>query len=148
MHAIVRYTGGLSFMGKGETNHWVAMDGPPELAGEDGASRPKELLLLALGGCTGADVASLLNKRRVRYRKFEVAVDGDLADEHPRVFTRLSLTYRFEGDDIAVSELERAIRMSQDKYCMVSAMLRKAVPIDWVAELNGQRVLEGTEAHA
>jgi putative redox protein len=148
MHAMVRSTGGLSFIGKGETNHWVPMDGPPELGGDDAGSRPKELLLLALAGCTGADVASLLNKRRVRFRTFEVAVDADLADEHPRVFTHIALTYRFEGDDIAVSEIERAVHMSQDKYCMVSAMLRKAVPIDWVAELNGQRVLEGTEAHA
>jgi len=148
MQAIVRYTGGLSFMGKGETNHWVTMDGPAELSGEDAGSRPKELLLLALGGCTGADVASLLNKRRVRFRKFEIAVAAEVAETHPRVFTHIALTYRFEGDDVPVAEIERAIHMSQDKYCMVSAMLRKAVPIEWSAEINGDRVLEGSEASA
>ena len=148
MQAIVRYTGGLSFMARGETNHWVAMDGPAELQGEDAGSRPKELLLMALGGCTGADVASLLNKRRVRFRKFEVAVTAEVADTHPRVFTHIALTYRFEGDDVPVAEVERAIHMSQDKYCMVSAMLRAAVPIEWTAEINGQRVLEGSEASA
>jgi putative redox protein len=73
-NAIVRYTGGLSFIGKGDTNHWVTMDGPPELHGENGGCRPKELILLALGGCTGADVASILNKRRVAFRKLEIAL--------------------------------------------------------------------------
>jgi putative redox protein len=148
MNAIVRYTGGLSFIGRGETNHWVAMDGPPELNGEDAGSRPKELLLLALGGCTGADVASVLNKRRVRFRKLEVAIAAESATEHPRVFTRIGITYRFEGDDIPVAEIERAIHLSQDKYCMVSAMLRRAVPIEWAAEINGQPVLTGSDVPA
>jgi putative redox protein len=145
MRAIVRYTGGLSFLGRGETNHWVPMDGPPELKGENAGSRPKELLLIALGGCTGADVASILNKRRVAFRKLEVEVAADVTTEHPLVFTRFELVYRFEGDNIAVAEIDRAIRLSQDKYCSVSAMLRHCGPIDWSAEINGDRVLSGGE---
>jgi putative redox protein len=146
MHALVRYTGGLSFLGKGETNHWVAMDGPTELRGENAGSRPKELLLLALGGCTGADVASFLNKRRVPFRKLEVALSAQTSTEHPIVFTHVDITYRFEGDGLPVADIERAIRLSQEKYCSVSAMLRHAMPIDWTAEINGVRVLSGSEA--
>jgi putative redox protein len=146
MQALVRHTGGLSFIGHGETNHWVAMDGPTELGGENGASRPKELLLLALGGCTGADVASLLRKRRIPFRKLEIALSADSATGHPLVFTRIEMVYRFEGEGVPVEELERAIHMSQDKYCAVSAMLRTAAPIEWTAELNGRRVLSGREA--
>lgn len=146
MNAIVRYTGGLSFIGKGETNHWVAMDGPPEFGGENAGSRPKELLLLALGGCTGADVASILSKRRVPFRKLEVALSAAISTEHPIVFTRVDITYRFEGDDLPVADIERAIRLSQEKYCSVSAMLRRAMPIDWTAEINGVRVLSGSGA--
>ena len=148
MNATVRYTGGLSFLGKGDTNHWVAMDGPPELKGENAGSRPKELILLALGGCTGSDVASILNKRRVPYRKFEIGLTAEKATEHPIVFTRIDITYRFEGDHLSVEELERAIHLSLDKYCSVSAMLRKAMPIDWTLEVNGERVREGSEAAA
>ena len=148
MHAIVRYTGGLSFIGKGETNHWVAMDGPPELRGENAGSRPKELLLLALGGCTGADVASILNKRRVPFRKFEVALEADTTSEHPIVFTHIRLTYRFEGDGLPVADIEQAIKMSQEKYCSVSAMLRKAMPITWTAEVNGRQVFAGSETES
>jgi putative redox protein len=146
MNATVRYTGGLSFLGKGDTSHWVAMDGPPELKGENAGSRPKELILMALGGCTGSDVASILNKRRVPFRKFEIDLAAEKSTEHPIVFTRIDITYRFEGDNLPIEEIERAIRLSQDKYCSVSAMLRKAMPIDWSLVVNGKKVMEGNEA--
>lgn len=145
MQAIVRHVEGLAFLGKGESNHWVPMDGPVQLHGTEAGSRPKELLLLALGGCTGADVASILRKRRVDFRKLEITLDAEATTEHPVVFTRVHIRYRFEGESVSVAEMERAIRLSQEKYCSVSAMLRKAVPIDWSAELNGSLVLEGSE---
>ena len=145
MNAIVKHTGGLGFIGKGDTNHWVVLDGPTELGGENAGSRPKEILLLALGGCTGADVASLLTKMRVPFRKLEIALAAETATEHPQVFTRIDLTYQLEGDNLDVSKIERAVRLSQDKYCPVSAMLRAAVPIHWTAEVNGRRVLSSSE---
>lgn len=148
MHATVRHVEGLAFMGKGETNHWVPMDGPAELHGSDAGSRPKELLLLALGGCTGADVASILRKRRVDFRKFELVLEADASAEHPVVFTHAHVRYRFEGEGLPVAEIERAIRLSQDKYCAVSAMLRRAFPITWSAELNGTQVLASSEVEA
>jgi putative redox protein len=75
-----------------------------------------------------------------------MAVAAETGTLHPIVFTRIALTYRFEGDNLPVDEIERAIRLSQDKYCSVSAMLRCAVPIEWIAEVNGARVLRGTES--
>jgi putative redox protein len=141
--AIVKHVDDLVFLGKSSSNHWVPMDtnfaGLPPMAG----SSPKEMLLVAIGGCTGMDVVSLLKKRRVAWRRFEIGLQADVAAEHPRVYTRVQITYRFEGDGVPVAELERAIRLSQDKYCSVSAMVRKAAPIFWTAELNGQKVLEG-----
>jgi putative redox protein len=143
---VVRFVENLAFIGKSSSNHWVPMDSNLQGLPPAAATTPKELVLLALGGCTGMDVASILSKRRVSFRKFEIALAAELAEEHPRVFTRIDVTYRFEGDEVPLAELERAIKMSQEKYCAVSAMLRKAAPIRWTAEVNGQKVLEGSEA--
>ena len=150
MKATVRRVDGLTFVGKAKTNHWVVMDGPTAAGGESGASTPKELLLLALGGCTGFDVATVLKKRRIGFGELEVAMEAEETAEHPRVFSSLHVTYRFTGNhpvvseqDRAVAALKRAVRLSHDKYCAVSAMLRRAFPIHWVVEFNGQKVLSG-----
>ena len=147
LHATVRHTGGFSFLGKADSNHFVVMDGSEKIGAEDGAARPKELVLFALGGCTGFDVILILKKRRVAVRGLEIELAAEESPDHPMVFTGVEITYRFEGDDLAVAEIERAIRMSHDKYCSVSAMMRNAFPIGWRALLNGQEVLrEGERA--
>jgi putative redox protein len=145
LEATVRHAGNLTFVGKSNSNHWTVMDGSQKIGADDGATRPKELLLLALGGCTAFDVEMILRKRRVGLRRFEVSVRAEESSEHPMVFTSAELTYYFEGDGIAVPELERAIRLSQEKYCSVSTMLRQAFPISWKAILNGDEVLSGSE---
>jgi putative redox protein len=119
------------------------MDGSQKVGAEDAAVRPKELMLLALGGCTGFDVRMILQKRRIELSRFEVSVRAEEVTEHPMVFTEAELTYRFEGPDVAVADLERAIRLSQEKYCSVSTMLRQSFPIRWKAFLNGEEVLSG-----
>ncbi len=148
MKAVVKYQGGLAFVGKADSNHWVAMDSNLQGLPPAAATSPKELALLALCGCTGMDVASLLNKRRVAFRSLAVEAQADVAAEHPRVFTRIALTYRLEGDEVPVAEIERAIKLSQERYCSVSAMMRKNCPIHWTAELNGEPVLRGAEVAA
>ena len=127
--ALVRQVKGLSFAGLTDSGHWVTMDGPAEMGGSDAATRPKELILLALGGCTGADVVSILEKKRVRLAGFEVGLTAEVAEEHPQVFTRIHIEYRFYGEGLAEKDLERAIELSQNKYCAVTAMLAKAVEI-------------------
>ena len=136
MKANVVQVKGISFIGKAATNHWVAMDGPADFKGSDAGTRPKELILIGLGGCTGADVASMLSKMKAPVSRFEIDIDAESAEEHPKVFTKIHLTYKFWGEGVKEDNLEKAITLSQDKYCSVSAMLKKAVEITHSYKLN------------
>jgi putative redox protein len=127
--AVVRQVRGITLAGKSETNHWVVMDGK-DAAGEEGAaSTPKELLLIALGGCTAMDVLPILRKKRVQVDDFEVRLTGNAREEHPQVFTDIHIEYVFYGDAIPETDVRRAIELSTTKYCSVSAMLRDTVRI-------------------
>lgn len=128
-HAIVKQVQGLTFAGKTDANHWVMMDGPVELGGSDAATRPKELILVALGGCTGSDVVSILKKKRAQVDAFHIEFTAETADEHPQVFTRIHMEFVVRGRDVRPADVERAIELSETKYCAVSAMLRPAVAI-------------------
>jgi putative redox protein len=128
-HAILKQIDGVTFAAKGDTNHWLLMDGPETVGGTDGASRPKELILFALAGCTASDVVSILKKKRVALQDFSMNLTGHEADEHPKVFTDIHVEYVFTGDDIEPADVERAIELSTSKYCSVSAMLTPKVTI-------------------
>lgn len=128
-HAILKQIDGLSFAVKGDSNHWVIIDGPASVGGNDAGSRPKELVLYALAGCTASDVVSILKKKRVSLYGFEMHLTGHEAEEHPKVFTDIHVEYVFIGDDIDPADVERAIELSTTKYCSVSAMLRASVKI-------------------
>jgi len=143
MKATVKQVDGYALVGRANSGHWVPMDGSAKIGAVDGAARPKELVLLALGGCTAFDVEMILRKRRVGLEGLEIELEADEAGEHPMVFTEVRMTYHVWGD-LPVADLERAIRLSKDKYCSVSAMLTRAFPIRWRAILNGDPVLEGT----
>jgi len=127
--AIVKHIKGVTFLGKSDSNHWVTMDGPESFGGSDAGSRPKELLLIALGGCTGSDVATILQKKKVQLEDFEMNISADVADEHPQVFTKINVEYIFYGKNILEKDVERAIELSQTKYCSVTHMLNKAAEI-------------------
>ena len=127
--AIVKHIKGVTFLGKSDSNHWVTMDGPESFGGSDAGSRPKELLLIALGGCTGSDVITILQKKKVQISNFEMNISADVAEEHPQVFTKINVEYVFHGKDIQEKDVERAIELSQTKYCSVTHMLKKAVEI-------------------
>ncbi|MEP0861089.1 MAG: OsmC family protein [Ignavibacterium sp.] len=128
--AFVKQVKGITFVGKTDSNHWITMDGPEEFGGSNAGIRPKELLLISLAGCTGSDVASILSKKRVKLDGFEMNITADVADEHPQVFTKINLEYVFYGKNLPIKEIERAIELSQTKYCSVTAMLQKAMPIE------------------
>lgn len=121
---------GLTFAAKGESNHWITMDGPENFGGSDAGARPKELLLMALAGCTGSDVVSILQKKKVNLTDFEINITAQQTEEHPKVFTELDLEYVFYGKDIKIKDVERAIELSTGTYCGVSAMLKKAMKIN------------------
>jgi putative redox protein len=138
--ALVRQVQGITLAGNTDSNHWVVMDGPRELGGSNAGVRPKELLLLALGGCTASDVISILHKKRVEPDAFEIHITAEQRDEHPQVFTKIHLEYVVRGDDIRAQDVIRAIELSETKYCAVSAMLRPAVPITWSYRIEPGRV--------
>jgi putative redox protein len=112
------------------------MDSEKRFGGTEGAAKPKELFLMALAGCTGMDVASILSKMRVRLDDFELWIDAEEAEEHPKVFTKIRLEYRFFGKEIDTDKVEQAIELSATKYCAVSAMLKKAVEIQSSYRIN------------
>jgi len=109
--------------------HSLIVDAKPEGGGENRGPRPKGLLLSALGGCTGMDVVSVLGKMRVALAGFRVEVEAPLTEDHPRVYSSIHIRYIFQGKDLPMDKLERAVQLSQEKYCGVSAMLVKATPV-------------------
>jgi putative redox protein len=99
------------------------------VGGAEDGFRPLELMLLSLGGCTGMDVISILQKKRQRVTGFEIHVQGERAKEHPRVFTSITVEYHFQGYDLDQASVERAVELSETKYCSARAMLSQVVPI-------------------
>jgi len=129
MNAEVRLVHEMSFVGKAGSGHWVAMDAAETVGGANGASRPLELLLIGLGGCTGMDVVSILRKKRVPFTELWIEVEAPQALDYPMVFTDITITYHVVGYGVKETDVVRAVELSQEKYCSVSAMLRKAAPI-------------------
>ncbi len=127
--ATVKQLDGITFAGKTDSNHWIMMDGPEEFGGSNAGIRPKELLMISLGGCTGSDVASILKKKRIKLDGFEMNISAESTDDHPKVYTKMNIEYVFYGQDIKESDVERAIELSQTKYCGVTAMFDKAMEI-------------------
>jgi putative redox protein len=127
---------GVTFIGKAQSNHWIAMDGPEKFLGSNAATSPKELILIGLAGCTGSDVASILSKMRENVTRFEIDVDAEIATEHPKVFTKIHLKYQFWGKNLKKENIEKAINLSQENYCSVSAMLKPKVKISFSVEIN------------
>lgn len=129
MKAVIKQVERCAFIGKADSNHWTAIDVPKDSCGTDAATNPMEMVLLALGGCSGSDVVSILEKKKVVLDGFEINIDADRAESHPMVFTKIHLEYVFYGKNLDSSALERAISLSLEKYCPVNAMLKKSVEI-------------------
>lgn len=144
--AIVKQLQGITLAAKGDSKHWVMMDGSPIFGGSEAAPSPKELLLFALGGCTAMDVIPILKKKRVPLEGFEIHLSGNTQEEHPQVFTDIHIEYVFFGENINPADVERAIELSTTKYCAVSAMLRKAVTITHSYRIKPSKVSESSLA--
>jgi putative redox protein len=122
------------------------VDADPEFGGQGYGPKPKGLVLTALAGCTAMDVISILRKMRVEVDGFEVEADGELSEEHPRKFTEITVTYRFEGTDLPADRLRRAVDLSENKYCAVNAMLRPTVHLRHQIVVNGEVLDEPVSA--
>jgi putative redox protein len=126
MNARVKWTDGYQFVGESKTGHALVMDSPE---GAGTAATPMELVLQALCGCTGMDIVSILQKMKKDLRKLEISAEAERSEDYPKVFTRIHLHYKIEGKGVDKESVEKAIRLSEDKYCSISAMLRKSVAL-------------------
>jgi putative redox protein len=129
MDAKVTWAGGMTFDGVADSGFQVKMDTSVESGGSNSGVRPMELVLIALGGCTSMDVVPILKKKRQEVNAFEIRIHGDRAEEHPHVYTHITLEYVVTGHNIDQAAVERAIELSETKYCSVMAMLRKSTEL-------------------
>lgn len=111
--------------------HSVKMDAMEKFGGKDYGPRPKPLIISAVTGCTGMDVVSILNKMRVDFDSFNIDVETEMTEEHPKTYTKLHLIYRFKGTDLPVKKVEKAVKLSQEKYCGVIALLKKGLELTY-----------------
>lgn len=116
--------------------HHFMIDAAAAVGGNDKGPRPKPLLLAGLAGCTGMDVVSILKKMRVEFEGFNVSVEADLTDEHPKYYHAFRIIYKFKGKDLPMDKLEKAVNLSQERYCGVSAMFAKAATIEHRIEVS------------
>jgi len=130
MEAEIKMVEGLTTLGMSESNHWIPIDGARDFNGREGANKPMELVLIALGSCTAMDVLSILAKMRQNVTDLRLKLQADQQEEHPKVFTKIHLNFMVKGD-VNPEKLERAITLSQEKYCPVAAMLKISCPIEW-----------------
>jgi putative redox protein len=131
MDALVRWTGPetMTFVAETGSGHAVVMDGAPEGGGRNLGPRPMEMVLLGTGGCTAYDVVLILRKSGQDVRGCEVALSAERADTDPKVFTSITFRFTVRGRSLKPNVVERAIRLSHDKYCSASAMLAKTAEL-------------------
>ena len=118
----------------------IPLDAAPEHGGADSAPRPKPLMLVALAGCTGMDIASLARKMRVELKKMSIDVRAEKSDEMPVVYTSAALVYNFEADEKEAEKLLKMVDLSQERYCGVAAMMRSICPLSVEVRLNGTQI--------
>ena len=117
--------------------HHFVVDAESAVGGKDLGPRPKDLLLSGLAGCTGMDVVALLRNRKMTFESFSVRVDADATQEHPKVYSAIRVEYAFTGDALDPEKIRRAVDLSRERFCGVSAMLAKVAPITHRIVLNG-----------
>lgn len=126
---------GLAF--EAEVNgHKLMLDADEKVGGTNRGSRPKPLMLVALAGCTGMDVISILKKMKVDVKKFRVWVEADQTEEHPKHYTSMKVIYEFWGKSLPLDSINKAISLSEEKYCGVSAAYRKGMTITHEVRIN------------
>jgi putative redox protein len=130
MDAKVTWKGRMTFEGSAESGFNVALGTDPAVGGDNDGLRPMELIALGLAGCTAMDVISILQKKRQDVTAFETQVHATRAAEHPKIFTHIMIEYFIEGRGIDSAAVERAIELSETKYCPAQAMLAHAATIE------------------
>lgn len=129
MKATIKWLDGVSFVGESESGHAVVLDGPPSAGGRNIGIRPMELLLIGMGGCSAFDVVSILTRGRQDLVDCRAELSAERAEEDPKVFTRIHVHYVVSGRGLKAATVERAIKLSAEKYCSASIMLGKTAEV-------------------
>lgn len=127
MKVRVKWVEDVCFMGESETGHAVVLDGAPEAGGRNIGMRPMEMLLIGMGACTSFDVVTILKKSRQEIVDCVAEIDATRADEVPKVFTKIHVHFVVTGKNLNPTQVERAVKLSAEKYCSASIMLGKSV---------------------
>ena len=137
MEAKVIWHSGLTFTGTAQTGFDLPLGAHPDVGGSDDGFRPMELLAIGVAGCTAMDVISILQKKRQQVESFEVSIKAQQSSEHPKVFTQMEIHYALQGEAIDPKAVERAIELSETKYCPAQAMFDQILPIDLRYTIEG-----------
>ncbi|MEQ1544801.1 OsmC family protein [Methyloglobulus sp.] len=129
MQATIKWVDGMMFVGETGSGHAVVIDGPPDHGGRNVGMRPMEMILLGVGSCSSFDVMQILQKGRNNVTACVVEVTAERVDAIPSVFSKIHLHFIVSGHDLKTSAVERAVKLSAEKYCSASIMLSKAVEI-------------------
>jgi len=135
MKARVKWVEGMSFVAESGSGHAVVLDGAPDIGGRNLGARPMELLLMGTGGCSAIDVLLILQKARQDVADCVVELEAERAESDPRVFTRIRFRYRVSGRNLSRPHVERAVKLSKEKYCSASVMLGKTAAIETEIEV-------------
>ena len=129
MRATIKWLDNVSFVGETETSHAIVMDGAPDAGGRNIGPRPMEVVLIGTGGCTAFDVVHILKRARQAVSDCVVELEAERADTDPKVFTKIHMHFVVTGKDLKPEQVERAIKLSAEKYCSASIMLGKTAVI-------------------
>lgn len=135
MKARVKWVQDRTFLGESGSGHSMVMDGDPAGGGRDLGIRPMEALLLGMGGCTAYDVVEILQKSRQEVEDCVIELDGERADEIPKVFTKIVVRYIVSGRNLDPKKVERAVNLSAETYCSATIMLGKTAEITHEIEI-------------
>ena len=135
MKSRVKWVEDVCFMAESDSGHALIMDGAPEVGGRNLGPRPMEMLLMGTGGCTSVDVVMILKKSRQDVTGCEVEISAERASDHPKIFTRIHMHFTVRGRGVKPEIVDRAIKLSAEKYCSASIMLGKTAQITTGFEL-------------
>lgn len=129
--AKITYVNGMQFVAAASSGHALVMDSDKDSGGNNTGSRPMELLLMGVGGCSGMDIISILKKKKQDIRSFEINVKGEKAETYPKKFTEITIEFIVTGHNISEEAVKKAVDISMEKYCSVKATLEGAAKINF-----------------
>ncbi len=136
MNVSVQWTSDMRFLGTSGSGHAVVMDTSEANGGLASAAGPMEMVLMGLAGCSGIDVLHILKKKRVELQGMHIDIEAERTDTHPKVFSQVTVVFRFRGADLNQKALETAVELSMEKYCSVAGMVSQTANIDWTVVIE------------